>query len=316
MKTIILTCHSEFESAKKLGYKETFEYLPGYVEDYNNSLIIRWGNGVGYHTKCGAPMEFPNVITNYKDIELNCAKNKASKKLSEVVLTPKLWTDTVPKNKWAVFRPTSHAGGKDFQVKKGPFKIDGSHYATEFIKSDKEIRVWYCNGRTICARRVTKNQKRLNEKFKCRSLWSYQFWKKTPKKLHKQVLKAAKQLNFQYGAFDILIGKKGKYYFLENNTAPSLDHSKVIKFYQSGLKAIVKRKMKQIAKNPPLETRFKIVSFNAGVEALKSLIPKKTIVTPTVIPNGNNTILKPAQPQKHGFFSRFFLGNTSLTPVS
>ena len=305
MKVIILTCNSEIESAKKLGYTDTLDFLSGNVEKYNTQLIVRWGNGMEYNNQFGSPVEFQNVITKCKSIELNCNKPKALKKLSEVVLTPRLWTKAVPKRKLAVFRPTAHAAGKDFQVKKGPFQVDSYHYATEFVRSDKEIRVWYCNGKTMCARRVTKNQKRLDEKFKCRSLWSYNIWKKTPIRLHKQVLKAAKHLGFEYGAFDIIIGKNNKYYFLENNTAPSLDHSRIIKFYQRGLKSIINKKIKQIEKewkkNPPLEIQFKVVAFNM----------EKPEDKPQKIGFVNNTNVIPNRPYRPGFLSRI-LGNWNI----
>lgn len=279
MKVIILTCNSELESAKKLGYENTVTILNGITDQYKTDLVVRWGNGAEYVNQFGSASEFPNAITNYKNIELNCSKHECSKKLSEVVLTPKLWTKNIPRGKLAVYRPTAHASGKDFKVVKGSFNIEPNHYATEFIKSDREIRVWYCNGKTMAARRVTKNQKRLSEEFKCRSLWSYKIWKKTPKHLHKKAIKAANHLGFKYGAFDIIISKDNKYYFLENNTAPSLDHSKIIKFYQRGLKSIVNKKSKELTKewkkNPPLEIQFKVSAFQASPEVLKKLQEEK-----------------------------------------
>lgn len=314
MKTFILTCHSEIESAKKLGYEDTTEYLNSSVENYKGDLVVRWGNGMQYNNKFGKPSEFPNVITNYKNIADNCNKRETSEKLSEVVLTPKLYTKNTPKGKLVVYRPTTHAGGKDFQVLKGPIKIDSNHYATEFIKSEREIRVWYCNGRTMCARRVTKNQKRLSEKFKCRSLWSYDIWKKTPKGLHKQVLKAAKHLGFQYGAFDIIIGKNNKHYFLENNTAPSLDHSRVIKFYQRGLKSIINKKTKQLhkewKKNPPLDMEFKVASFETNNKTLK---PTEVFKLGTSKPIDKPNLLGNIVTSKRGFFSSLFSKSLSIS---
>lgn len=237
MQANVLTIDSEYNSAVRLGFP-TYKYIPSYDENFKDSLVIRWGNSTTPYDKSGKNIEYKNVINPSKAIYLNCHKNKALETLSSVVLTPKIFKNQVPKGKLAVYRNQEHSSGKSFTVQKGPFKIDEYRYATEFIKTDKEFRVFFCNNKTMMCRRVTYRADRLKEKYPCRSLWTYSFYKKVPKKLHKQVLAAARAIGLQTGGADILY-KNRNYYFLELNSACSLDHKKIISFYKRNLNAIV-----------------------------------------------------------------------------
>ncbi len=316
-KIIILSPQSEIDNLKKLNIAdEVTSYLDDDLTKYNNCLVIRFGAG-WEPTGCNeAQNEFKYSITHWKDIALNVRKNESIKKISEAVNTPKIYNtnDKLPKNKLFVYRPISHSRGDGFKVIKGGIKVEFNRYATEFVKTDKEIRAWYCGNRVICARRMTKSEKRLSEKFKCRSLWNYgPVWKKTPKNLKKQVLKAAKHIGFKYGAFDIIWNKKTqKWMFLENNSQPAVDTDFLIRFYRNGLKTIINRKIKQMKidfkKNPPLESKFEVIKFNAGIDALKSL---------------ENSSIKINQPKniniisnKPSFISRILnVWNNPLSPI-
>jgi hypothetical protein len=237
----ILTIDSELESAKKLGF-QTFTYLDENVRNSDKDIIIRWGYGGNYKDELDKPADFLNVINPAKSIQLNCRKNVALRTLSRVVNTPKMYLRKVPSNnKYYVHRPTSHTEGRNFYVQKSPFKVKQWHYATEFINTDKEIRVWFCGNKTVCAYRVTKSKERLAQKFPSRALWPYRFIKRVPINLHKQTLLAAKAIGLEFGACDILI-KNGKYYWLECNTAATLDSNILIDFYKSGLQKLVKQK--------------------------------------------------------------------------
>lgn len=264
IKVILLSPKSEMESAEKLGF-DTQNGIFGFSENFHDTIFIRWGYGYSNHDKNGKPAEFKHYITNYRNIQVNCNKLESSRKLIKVVCTPKVYTNSVPKGKLVVIRPLAHARGEDFQVKKGPLKLKEGFYAADFIKCNKEIRAFYCNGKVMVVTRVSQNPERLNQKFKCRSMWGYSKpWKKVPKTLERQVLKAAKYLGFQYGAFDILF-KDNKWIFLENNTAPSIDSNFVLNFYKDGLNQIVAKKVKLVEKclkrNPVINNTFRIVNF-------------------------------------------------------
>ena len=243
----LLTIDSERNSAQKLGF-ETYIYNYDRIEKFDNDIMIRWGNSSLFYDKDGKVKEFKNVLNKGKNIRLNCEKNKSLKKISEVVRTPKIYYGTVPKNKLAVYRSIWHSSGNGFKVNKGPFKIDKEHYATQWIKTNKEFRVWYCKnngGQFLMARRVTYNKQRLKEKFKCRSKWCYSFFKKTPKKLKEQVKLSFDKLGLEFGATDILY-KNEKYYFLEINTSASIDSPEIENFYKENLVKLAKEKFPHI----------------------------------------------------------------------
>lgn len=239
----VLTIDSECNSAQKLGF-ETYVYNYDRIEKYDNDIVIRWGNSSSFYDKDGKIKEFKNVLNKGENIRLNCEKNKSLKKISEVVKTPKIYYGNVPKNKLVVYRNVWHSNGDGFKVEKGPFKIKTKHYATQWIKTNKEYRVWYCKnngGQFIMARRVTYNKQRLKEKYPCRSKYCYIFFKKVPNNLKKQVKLAFDKLNLEFGATDILY-KNGKYYFLETNTSPTIDSPEIENFYKNNLPKLVKEK--------------------------------------------------------------------------
>jgi hypothetical protein len=235
----LLTIDSEYESAERLGF-ETNTYLHGRTEDYEKDIIIRWGNSGLYCDRNGDCREFKNVINLSESIGKNCEKNFALKTLSKVVKTPQIFEKIIPDGRLAVHRPTSHSGGKGFKVVTGPFNVYHDFYATEWIKADYEIRVFFCGSKTMAAKRVTQNLKRLAEVYPCRSLWPYDFKIKISRNLHRLVMKAKKALKLDVGAFDILV-KDGEYYFLEANTAVTCDSRRITEFYQYGLNCLINR---------------------------------------------------------------------------
>jgi predicted ATP-grasp superfamily ATP-dependent carboligase len=243
---ILLTIDSELKSASKLGFK-TQTYFSDFKENYDNHVIVRWGYGYDVAAKdlifCDSK-DFKNVLNPLESIKLNVRKNEAIQVLSKVVKTPKIYLDKVPKNKLVVYRPTSHAAGKDFQLKKGPFQIPNGFYATEFIKTDKEVRVFVCGNKTLtCSREKAKK----SDSDICRSNYRYARIRKTPIRLHRMALKAAKALNLHLCGFDILV-KNRNYYFLEGNSSVTIETPQVRKFYQTGIKSLINKKFPKLPK--------------------------------------------------------------------
>ncbi len=233
----ILTIGSEFESAQRLGWPTSIyhkEYLSNYKAD---EIVIRWGNSSPLYDKDGNGLDFPNVVNPASAIAFNCEKNLALEAISKVVLTPTQYKEKVPSGIQAVVRGTSHSGGKGFNVMKGPVKIADWQYATKFIRTKTEYRVWFCGDKTLCAKRVTKKAVKYPY---CRSTWAYRFCKIT-KELHEQTLKAARAIGLECGASDVL-SYRGKYYFLENNSAPTVDHRLIKNFYRGALPILVRKK--------------------------------------------------------------------------
>ncbi len=171
----------------------------------------------------------------------NCNKYQASITLSKVVNVPKLFDKKVPNGITAVVRPFSHTAGSDFKIIKGEYSLEnGLEYASEFINTEIELRVWFVGNATMCAKRIPIDGNEQDKR--CRSLWSYKFcYKQTPEKLHDESIKAAKELNLDFGCFDVLV-VGNKYYFLEANTASSLDNLRVERFYKENLMKLMQEK--------------------------------------------------------------------------
>lgn len=238
----VLTIDSEKESAERLGLKTLTYFGDKYVESFDNSVNVRWGNSRKILSRSGAEVDFKFVVNPAENIAFNCRKHEALKKLSLIVKTPTLYETEVPAGIVAVVRPIEHSGGSNFQVKTGPFTLNRGHeYATEFIRTSIEYRVWFINGKTLCARRARSADR---SEYPCRSEWGYEFCEIT-KKLHNQTVLAARYIGLDCGAADIL-SKNGVYYFLELNSAPTLDLKCLDVFYKKNLKKLIQKKFPHI----------------------------------------------------------------------
>jgi hypothetical protein len=243
-KIILFTINSELESAKKLGFNTQLSpRIP--IENFKNDVCIRWGLGGPSLNRFYGAGEFKQVVNPGTRISLNCHKLKALVTLGSVVNTPKIYQTKVPAKKLIVRRPVNHSGGSDFAVCKGPAILRrGAEYATDYIKTDKEFRVYYCannGGQFLLCRRITYSPTRLKEKFPCRSKWGYRFYKSVPTGLKSQVKAAFVAMGLEFGGADILY-KNGKYYFCEINSAVTIDMDIIRKFFQRNLKKLVKQK--------------------------------------------------------------------------
>jgi len=244
MNIRVFTIDSEIESATRLGFS-TSSYLEDYVEKYDSDVVIRWGNSrwMSSRTSQGRYVDFKNVINPAKIIRQNCCKAEATKLMAQVVNVPTLWEKKVPTGVLAVVRPHEHSAGSGFSVQKGPFDVQKGTYATRYLdvtKEGGEYRVWFCGNRTMAGRRV-KMSCNEEQKFPCRSKWGYSFCDGISKDLRNQTLLAAKKIGLEFGAADVLF-HKGKWYFLELNSAPSVDHRVVREFYQAAMMVLIAKK--------------------------------------------------------------------------
>jgi len=247
MEVLVLTIDSEYESASKLGYK-TSSYLGDYAHKFDNKIVIRWGNSRWlYDGTTTNKLDFKNVLNSAKAIRCNCEKANATKLMSRVVNVPTLWEKSVPKDVLAVVRPHEHSSGNGFSVRKGPFKVEYGTYAARYLdvtKEGAEYRVWFCGNKTMCGRRH-KMECNAEEKYPCRSMWGYTFMDGISRELHNATLLAAKKIGLEFGAADVLF-YKGNWYFLELNSAASLDHRIVCEFFKTNMKLLIEKKFPKI----------------------------------------------------------------------
>ena len=265
----VFTIESEYESACRLGYP-THTWLGDYASKYNNDIIIRWGNSSNLYTDGGGrSADFKHVLNPANCIKQNCRKHESVKLMAQVVNVPTLYEKSVPKNVLAVIRPTEHAAGNGFSVQRGPLKIERGTYGTRFLKTDAEYRVWFCGDKTMCGRRV-KMQCNEEQEYPCRSNWGYEFCKSISPALHYQTLMAAKKIGLDVGAADVLYYKK-KWYFLELNSAASVDNRVVREFYQKALEELIDERF-------PKETLNKALLLLTGQTDDKGLTSYKIVV--------------------------------------
>ncbi len=233
----ILTIGSEYRSAVKIGFPTTTDWYEDISQCNPKNVVIRWGNSGMFEDAKDNEIDFARVLNPGKAIHTNCHKNLALELMAKVVNTPTQYKEKVPNGISAVVRHTNHSGGNGFNVLQGPLKLKLGQYATKYINTKTEYRVWFCGDKTMCAKRVTKAK--VSPPY-CRSQWGYRFCRMNAA-LHNQALAAAKSIGLDCGAADIL-QYRGKYYFLENNSAPTLDHSKLVAFYRTNLVELIKSK--------------------------------------------------------------------------
>jgi hypothetical protein len=217
----IYTMPSEVKSVSKTGYP----VLTG-IHPQTDNVIMRWGLSNNRNS------EFKKVINPGAAIALNCDKPAALEMMSKVVSTPTRFKEEIPQGALAVLRPRSHCGGEGFNVVRGKRKIGDDSYATRFIKTKVEYRVWFAWGEMICARRVCPKNKKAGQ-YPCRSEWGYRF-RKVPERLKTLVPIAAHAIGLETGAADILF-KKNRFIFLELNSAPTIDDRRIANFYKHAI---------------------------------------------------------------------------------
>lgn len=286
MKVIALTIESEKKWVEKLCAElgwPVYTHVGQRIESFNNSVIVRFGNSGLFYNKIGKQEEFKNVINSSKKIRRNCCKLVAARKMGRVIDVPKFFVRNIPANKTVINRPIYHAcAGADFALlkTKQKTKIQHGYYASQFIRTSREWRVFYVrinNKINVLGAIRFKDKKDLPKL--CRSNWAYKF-RKVPKKLIEHVLFGSKALELEFGCADVLQGRDGKYYTCEHNTCPNFETKKIRAFYKENLNKLIKLKFKNIK----LEKEKKI-DISTVFEYFKSKkkmkqIEKKQVVNP------------------------------------
>ena len=214
-------------SSVKLGFP-TYIHAGRLLADIrSDDVVVRWGNSDPVSARAAEE----GCINNGLVIASNCDKRAALISMAEVVDTPRLYESFVPVNVKAVVRNYAHQRGEGFQIIDGRYTIPSGQYATKYING-KEFRSWFFKGkRSLSAMRV----RRSGDDATCRSEWGYGFDVNFAPP-EDAIQEAANAIGLHFGAADIIQGESdGRWYFLELNSAPALDHSKVINFFRSNI---------------------------------------------------------------------------------
>jgi len=236
MSVIVLTRPENAKSALKLGYPcvHSVGDVPA------GSHVIRWGNGLD-PDKRGWAM----VLNKYAAMQVSTDKLGALRAMARVVKTPDIYEagDSLPVGHRYIERPASHAEGSDFVITDLRTATRGQRvgedHATRYIEADNEYRVWFVRDKYLVARRIPLTAQGQTEEDTCRSKWGYEFVGKCFPKLAEEVAKARSAIPLDFGAIDCLWKDGEGWYFLEFNSAPSLDTPKVLKHFQTHLQEIL-----------------------------------------------------------------------------
>jgi predicted ATP-grasp superfamily ATP-dependent carboligase len=237
----LFTISSELESARRLGLPTFTGEIPEYLDFYKGDICIRWGNSRSVFNKRDEKKEFPHVLQTSKAIRANCDKYASKKKLEEAgISVPKTYIGTIPSGIKCVVRPFEHSSGKEFSIKTGPCEIGSEEYGSEYLRSKKEVRIWFVGRSTLMARRCPLKGTEEKDQI-CRSNWGYDFCygDKVPKDIFDSIMKGAEKLNLKFGAVDAIL-QNGVAHILEYNTACSIDLVRLERFFKKGLMKLLR----------------------------------------------------------------------------
>src|ERR1035437_1657990 len=243
---IRMLTYSGSHTVKKLGFS-TSAWMTGRVEDFRNDVIIRWGNHSLNVDRVGRHVDFRNVLNPAQAVLTNMNKPNAHDILARAVATPRMFRKYTPDRGLFVVRPCAHQEGNGFKVVEAKGQSirlqEGYQYATEFIRTGAEYRVWFIGNRTIRARRsrTDEQQREAFPRFPCRSKWGYIFCNEVPTTLHNQTLAAARAMGLDCGAADVLYSN-GTWYFLELNSAPSADLGILQRWMKESIRSVCRER--------------------------------------------------------------------------
>lgn len=229
MALYILSNDACLESATRLGERLHTRVVTSACEVpmAHNPTVIRWGTS----DLCHLPRDFETVLNPAVRIRENCNKLSAIMRLGSAVSVPTVYRRRIPAGVRAVVRPLEHTRGEGFSVVTGPCEVPEGSYAKEFIPNTTEYRVWFVGDHMMAGKRVPMEAQGQSPSDPCRSLWGYS-WRDVTQNQRALVVAAKAVARLNFGAADILwSGEDDCYYVLELNTAPALDHDRVLEFF-------------------------------------------------------------------------------------
>ncbi len=232
--TIVISRPDNAVSAVKLGYP----VVRSLFGNSDGGPFINWGCS----TVNGPAAEGARQWLN-KPIDVSKTVNKGEyiKRLTNVegINVPQIVNsgELLPIGKW-ICRYNQHAEGSELSLEtsSGNRRIWPGDHALKFIEPTREYRLWFFqNGGDVTfltAKRVPRAIQGQDENDVCRSKWGYQ-WCEGFAGAEEMATKALEIVPLNFGAFDMLWAyHERKWYILEVNTAPSLDHRNVLEFFK------------------------------------------------------------------------------------
>ena len=198
----------------------------------NERVIIRWGTT----TPIGAVNKKAIVINKADAITETSNKGAFRLKAHKAGLTPRTWAtlealgnENDPPEA-VIIRPEVHERSENIslcrtldEANKAIAACKGQgYYISEYIKKDREFRVFVAQGRAFMVfEKQPKNKADVSWGCVEEGALKYVGWSEWPLHVVENAIKAFNISNLDFGAVDV-IEKAGKAYFLEINTAPEV----------------------------------------------------------------------------------------------
>lgn len=195
--------------------------------------VIRWGNQAKIANG-------PKIINKKSAIKETCNKGVFRKKAADKGLAPRTWLSIDTFLAWCndegadqavsvIVRPHFHSRSEDLYFCKSKKELDDAiakvgpdYYISEYIKKDREVRVFVANGRVmIVAEKKPKDKKLVTWGCVEEGILDYTFWEDWEEDIIRVAIESFNLSKLDFAAVDIMV-KNGKAYFLECNTAPEV----------------------------------------------------------------------------------------------
>lgn len=228
MSLKVLAIPATMESARRLGY-QTYDSATDLADSCSSDIkVLRWGSSYVCDRINGYDVGNPAEV-----IRFNVNKLESLQRLGEVVKAPRVFRRNVPVGVRAVVRPMEHARGQDFQIVRGPYRLEEGFYGAEYLETPHEYRVWFAYDRYMAAYRTALRNR--GQSGPNRAEFGYEFTGCGPS-LTGIVRTAAQELGFKTGAADVLcLDNVRDYAILEINSAPALDQPRVLQFFKDAI---------------------------------------------------------------------------------
>lgn len=197
--------------------------------------VIRWGT-------TGATVARETKVLN-KASAIKETLNKAAfrKKAADAGLAPRMWMSKEELgsydgdlNDGIIVRPQHHARSEHLYHCTTPAQLDtvirainGPYYISEYIKKDRELRVFIVAGKAVIVLDKDPPRDRNNVSWGCveEGALTVLRWSQWPMFAVENAIKAFNLSKLDFGAVDVMIkgeGANARAYFLEINTAPEV----------------------------------------------------------------------------------------------
>lgn len=202
------------------------------VPNFNNSIIIRWGNAIQINNS-------GSIIYNEARAITLASNKKRSREvfIENEISTPKLVTPYSSDISFPIIaRPSYHAKGKNFIVLNNAnefvnhynrFESQGWYYS-EFVDKVREFRIHCAHGKILnyLEKPNPKNGSiAWNRARNGGEAFENVRWSDYNMACGLEAIKATKALGLDFAGIDVMLDSEGRAYVLEANTSPTLNSS-------------------------------------------------------------------------------------------